>query len=271
MTGTLTITCGLLGLAWLGFAAARGATGARPVFPVAWEHPLGAYGLAMLAVGNWFGLFVAPAERFMGDAGRILYVHVPAAFLAMGTFLGAATCALLFLVRGGRHWDSAMEALTEVGVLQTGLLLALGSIFARPTWGVWWDWDPRLTSSTVMLLSFVGVLLLRSVVRDPDRRATWSAVATVISGVNVPIVYQSVKWWRSLHQVQSEMLSNSSIDPSMRAILYFNVFAFLFLTVWFSARRYRIAEARAESETPEPLPPPVSPAGSSPGDRGVTA
>jgi heme exporter protein C len=76
----------------------------------------------------------------------------------------------------------------------------------------------------------------------------------VISGVNVPIVYQSVKWWRSLHQVQSEMMGKSTIDPAMRGILYFNVFAFLFVTVWFMARRYRIAEARAESELPEPLP-----------------
>jgi heme exporter protein C len=256
MTGTVTITCGLVGLAWLAFAAGSGLMGRRPVLgPVAWEHPLGLYGLVMMIVGNVFGLFVAPSERFMGDAGRILYVHVPAAFLAMGCFLAAAACALVFLWKGTRHWDSAMEAITEVGVVQTALLLALGSIFARPTWGVWWDWDPRLTTSTVMLLSFVGVMLLRAVVRDPDRRATWSAVATVISGANVPIVYQSVKWWRSLHQVQSEMLNSSTIDPSMRAILYFNVFAFLFLTVWLTARRYRLAEARADAEMPEPLPP----------------
>lgn len=257
MYGNLTTAYALVGLAFLGWAAAAGLRAARPILrPVAWEHPVGVYGLLGLIAGNWLGLFVAPAERFMGDAGRILYVHVPAAWLAMVCFLVSSFCALAFLMRGGRHWDSAMEASTEVGILQTTLLLILGSIFARPTWGVWWDWDPRLTSSTVMLLSFVGVMLLRSVVRDPDRRATWSAVATVVSGVNVPIVYQSVKWWRSLHQVQSEMMDGkSAIDPSMRGILYLNVFAFLFLTVWFTARRYRLAEARAEAESPEPLPP----------------
>jgi heme exporter protein C len=259
MPGSITIAYALLGLTFLGWVAVRGARPARPVLgPVAWEHPIGLYGLVGLVVGNWLGLFVAPAERFMGDAGRILYVHVPAAWLAMVCFLVSAGCALGYLWRGGRHWDSAMEASTEVGIVQTALLLVLGSIFARPTWGVWWDWDPRLTSSTVMLLSFVGVMLLRSVVREPDRRATWSAVATVVSGVNVPIVYQSVKWWRSLHQVQSEMMGKSTIDPSMRGILYLNVFAFLFLTAWFTARRYRLAEARAEAESPEPLPPEVA-------------
>jgi heme exporter protein C len=268
MPGSITIAYALLGLAFLAWAAVAGARAPRPLLrTMAWEHPIGVYGLLGLLAGNWLGLFVAPAERFMGDAGRILYVHVPAAWIAMVCFLVSAGCALGYLMRGGRHWDSAMEASTEVGIVQTALLLVLGSIFARPTWGVWWDWDPRLTSSTVMLLSFVGVMLLRSVVRDADRRATWSAVATVLSGVNVPIVYQSVKWWRSLHQIQSEMMGGkSAIDPSMRGILYLNVFAFLFVTVWFVARRYRLAEARADAESPEPLPPEVAGPGA-----GVTA
>jgi heme exporter protein C len=255
MTWTVTLSFACAGLVWLVVAAGLGLRSKRPVLPVPWEHPIGILGLGMLTFGNYAGLYIAPAEKFMGDAGRILYVHVPAAWIAMLCFLVASSCALAFLMGGKRHWDSAMESSTEVGIVQTTLLLILGSIFARPTWGVWWDWDPRLTSSTVMLLSFIGVMLLRSVVRDSDRRATWSAVATVISGVNVPIVYQSVKWWRSLHQVQSEMVGKSTIDPSMRAILYFNVFAFLFVTIWFMARRYRLAEARALADLPDELPP----------------
>jgi heme exporter protein C len=100
----------------------------------------------------------------------------------------------------------------------------------------------------------VGVLLLRGIVRDPDRRATWSAVANILSGVNVFIVYYSVRWWASLHQLQSETTKGSAIAPEMRWILYFNTWALLFVTVWFLARRYRLAEARAEAEMPEPLP-----------------
>ncbi|HHO52105.1 MAG TPA: transcriptional regulator [Deltaproteobacteria bacterium] len=226
----------------------------RRSLPVRWEQPIGLYGLVLLIIGNYLGLFVAPGERFMGEVGRILYVHVPAAWLSMLCFSVAFVFAMTFLFTTKRTWDSAMEAACEVGVMEGALLLLLGAIFAKPTWGEWWSWDPRLTSSAVMMLSFVGVLLLRGVVRDPDRRATWSAVATILAGINVPITYMSVKWWRSLHQMQSETSQGSTIDDSMRWILYFNTFAFLYLTVWFLAARWRLAEARAESEVPEPLP-----------------
>lgn len=189
----------------------------------------------------------------MGEAGRILYVHVPAAWIAMLCFLLACVFAVGYLWSSRRWWDSAMEAACEVGVVQAVLLLLLGAIFARPTWGVWWQWDPRLTMSAVMMLAFVGVLLLRSVIVEPDRRATWSAVATVLATVNVPLTYYSVRW-RSIHQPVTETVANSGIDDSMRWILYLNTFAFLFVTVWFLASRTRLAEARAEAESPDPLP-----------------
>lgn len=226
----------------------------RPIFPIAWEHPLGAVGLLLLIVGNYIGLVWAPEERFMGDVGRILYVHVPAAWLAMLCFSLGTVFAFVYLLTSRRAWDSAMEAACEVGVMEGSLLLLLGSVFAKPTWGVWWTWDARLTSSAVMMLSFVGVLLLRGIVRDPDRRATWSAVATILAGVNLPVTYMSVKWFRSIHQVASETSAGSAIDPAMRWVLYLNTWALLFITVWFLARRWRLAEARAEAEAPEPLP-----------------
>ena len=226
----------------------------RPVLPIPWEHPMGAAGFLLLLVGNYIGLFVSDREMFMGDVGRILYVHVPAAWLAMICFALATLFAFLFLVTSRRGWDSAMEAACEVGVMEGALLLLLGSVFAKPTWGVWWTWDARLTSSAVMMLSFVGVLLLRGIVREPDRRATWSAVATILAGVNLPVTYMSVKWFRSIHQVASETSAGSAIDPRMRWILYLNTWALLFITVWFLAQRWRLAEARADSEAPEPLP-----------------
>ena len=161
--------------------------------PFPWEHPLGAAGLTLLLLGNYFGLVLAPAERYMGDAGRILYVHVPAAWLSMLCFGLASLFALAYLLTSRRGWDSAMEAACELGVVEGTLLLFLGSVFAKPTWGVWWTWDARLTATAVMLLSFVGVLLLRGIVREPERRATWSAVATILAGVNLPVTYMSVK------------------------------------------------------------------------------
>ena len=244
----------IVALLGLGFLLASAAPQFRRALPFAWEHPLGLAGLVLLVVGNWLGLYYAPQERFMGDVGRILYVHVPAAWLTMVCFTLAFLFALGFMFTNRRGLDSAMEAASEVGVMEGALLLLLGAIFARPTWGVWWSWDPRLTSSAVMMLSFVGVLLLRGVVQDFDRRATWSSIAAIFAGVNVPVTYYSVKWWRSMHQVQSETVAGSTIDDGMRWVLYFNTYAFLFLTVWFLARRWRIAETRAQAAMPEPLP-----------------
>ena len=249
-----SLVTNIIGLVGLGYLVSLSVPAVRKALPTKWEHPIGIYGLVLLVVGNYLGLAVAPPETFMGDVGRILYVHVPAAWLAMLCFLAAFVFAISFMFTGRRDFDSAMEAACEVGVLEGVLLLLLGAIFAKPTWGEWWSWDPRLTSSAVMVMSFVAVLLLRGVVQDPDRRATWSAIATILFTVNVPVTYMSVKWWNSLHQPPSETAQGSTIDPSMRWILYFNTFAFLFVTVWFVAQRWRIAEKRAEAEMPEPLP-----------------
>ena len=220
----------------------------RPGF--AWEHAVGALGLVLFVVGQYLGLFYAPPERMMGDVGRILYVHVPAAWLARVTFTIAFGAALGHLFTGRKGFDWATEAACETGVMLNALLLLLGSLFARPTWGVYWNWDPRLTSSAIMLLTFVGVLLLRSALRDPDRRATWTSVSTILAYVNIPVTYLSVRWWRSLHQVQS---SPQTVADTMVLVLRLNAFAFLFLTIWFIARRWRIAARRAAADAPPPL------------------
>lgn len=217
----------------------------------AWEHLIGLLGLVLLVAGNYAGLFVAPPERMMGEVGRILYVHVPAAWLAMLTFSVAFFAALGHLVTSRPAFDWTVEACCEVGVVLNALLLVEGSIFARPTWGVWWTWDPRLTSSAVMMLTFIGVILLRGAVVDPERRATWSSVATILAFVNIPITWFSVRWWRSLHQVQSD---GQAIAISMKWVLYLNTLAFLLITVWLIVRRWRIAKARALAEAPAPLP-----------------
>lgn len=219
-----------------------------------WEHAVGVLGLILLTVGNYYGLFVAPPERMMGEVGRILYVHVPAAWLAMIAFFIAFVGAMGHLMSGRQGFDHLVEAACEVGVMLNALMLIEGSIFARPTWGVWWSWDPRLTASAVMMITFIGVLLLRGAVIDPERRATWSSVATVIAFVNIPITYISVRW-RSLHQIQS---TSDTLNDTMRGVLYLNTVAFLLLTIWFIARRWRIARANALADAPAPLPAEVS-------------
>src|SRR5437870_5719635 len=157
-------------------------------------------GIALLLVGSYFGLFVAPPEEFMGETQRIMYVHVPTAWFALLAMTIAFVSAVVFLFRNDFKWDARMEGSIETGVVFAFLLCCQGAIWAKPTWGVWWDWDPRLTTTAVLLFAFIGVLALRRFVEEPLKRAIWSSVATIIAYVDVPIVYFPVKGWNSLHQ-----------------------------------------------------------------------
>ena len=204
--------------------------------------------LAMLAVGTYIGLFVAPAERHMGDVQRIMYIHVPTAWASLAILTFAFVTAIGSLWSGKRSWDAVTVGAIEVGVLLTVLLMVQGSIWARATWGVWWDWDVRLTTSLVMALLFAGVLALRSIVDSPERRATWTAVATIVSFVDVPIVYYSVRWWRSLHQIQS---SPETVDAAMVLPLRINAIGMVLLAAWLCAWRTRIERRRLEAEIVE--------------------
>jgi heme exporter protein C len=213
-----------------------------------WEHAVGLFGLILLAIGSYQGLFLAPPDRFMGDVMRIMYVHVPTAWVTLLIFTMVFFVSIGWLIRGTWRWDALQESGTEVGVVLGCLLLCQGSIWARPTWGVWWDWDPRLTTTAVLVLAFGAILALRTFIDDPKRRATLTAVASIVAYVDVPIVYFSVRWWRSLHQVQS---SPNTVDGTMVTPLRINAFAMLFLAVWFIARRYRIARQRLAAEMKE--------------------
>ena len=206
---------------------------------------VGLTGLVLLLIGSWIGLFVAPAERFMGEVQRIMYVHVPTAWNSMLGYTVAFGFAIASLWSGRSRWDALLTATVEVGLVLNCLLLIQGSIWARKTWGVWWDWDVRLTTSLIMFLLFAGVLVLRSFVQDPERRATWSAVATILAFVDVPLVYFCVRWWRSLHQVQStpETVASSMVIP-----LRINAFAILFLAIWMVAKRARLETLRRQAE-----------------------
>ncbi|MDH3254443.1 MAG: cytochrome c biogenesis protein [Acidobacteriota bacterium] len=218
-----------------------------------WMKYVGAFGLLLLLVGSYIGLFVAPAERHMGDVARIMYVHVPTAWVAMVCYTIAFGLAIVSLWKETAVSDARMTGAIETGVVLNGLLLLQGMIWGRPTWGVWWDWDVRLTTSLVMFLLFAGVLALRSFVDDARRRAAWSAVATIVAFVDVPLVYFCVRWWRSLHQVQS---TPSTVDPMMVIPLRINAFAVLFVALWMIHMRKRIELARRkreETDLPERL------------------
>ena len=207
--------------------------------------------IVFLIVGTYFGLFVAPPEQFMGEVQRIMYVHVPTAWNALLAMTFAFACAIFFLFKGDWKWDALMEGSIEVGVILAFLLCCQGAIWAKPTWGVWWDWDPRLTTTAVLLFAFLGILALRKFVEDPVKRGTWSAVATIIAYVDVPIVYFSVRWWNSLHQLQS---NPNTVSKPFWIPLRANAFGILFLMTAMILLRARVAKLRLENELAPPPP-----------------
>lgn len=221
-----------------------------------WESKAGLLGLVLLAIGHGMGLFVAPPEAMMGDVGRILYAHVPTAWVALVVYLSAFVAAIGALLSTDRRWEAAMEGAVEVGVLLNLLLLVQGSLWAKPTWGVYWTWDPRLTTTAIMVVSFLGVWVLRRVITDPERRLSASAAATILAFVSVPLVYFSVKWWKTLHQPFS---SPDTVDSPMVLPLRVAAFGMLFLSIFFVARRARIALAELVRENTAPDLPPEAP------------
>lgn len=210
---------------------------------------LAAAGALLMLAGSYFGIFVAPPEHFMGEVQRIMYVHVPTAWMALLALTFSFVFAIAYLFTTGWKWDARMEASIEVGTILGFLLCCQGAIWAKPTWGVWWDWDPRLTTTAILLLAFLGITALRRFVDDPGRRATWSAVATIIAYVDVPIVYYSVRWWNSLHQLQS---SPATVSKQFHLPLRLNAFGVLFLMTGFVMMRTRIASARLDHELAPP-------------------
>jgi heme exporter protein C len=201
--------------------------------------------LALVAAAQAFGLLTSPPDRDMGHLQKIMYVHVPAAWNAFLAFVVVLFGSVMYLWKREEKWDLLAASAAEVAAVLTALTIALGSIWGRPTWGVWWTWDPRLTSTAILLVIIVGYLALRSFVDEPDRRARWSAVVGILGALNVPIVYMSVRWWRTLHQPQS---SPSTVDPAYAWGLRLNAIAFLLVMIWLVRTRYRAARLERVSE-----------------------
>jgi heme exporter protein C len=207
--------------------------------PARWVTWLGWGALLFLIASQVIAVQISPPDRDMGHLQKIMYVHVPAAWTAFEAFGVVFVSSIIYLWKRSERADLLAASAAEIGTVMTGLTLALGSIWGRPTWGVWWTWDPRLTSTAVLFVIFAGYLALRSFVDDPDRRARWSAAVGILGALNVIIVYKSVEWWRTLHQIQS---SPSTVDSEYALGLRLNAFAFLFVFIYLIARRYRAAK-----------------------------
>jgi heme exporter protein C len=163
-----------------------------------------------------FGLVGVPADRVQGDAQRIMYVHVPAAWLAYLAFFVTFLGSVGYLLRRDLRFDRLAAASAELGLLLTGAAIASGALWGKVTWGIWWDWDPRLTTTAVMFVVYAGYVLLRMSIVERVRRARLAAVLGIIGFANVPIVHFSVLWWRGLHQPPS-VLADDRADPARDA------------------------------------------------------
>jgi heme exporter protein C len=228
---------------------ARSFVAPRATLPAGRPGRLAAWGLLVLLIligAQAYGLMESPPDRDMGHLQKIMYVHVPAAWSAFIAFFVVFGASIAYLWTGKPKHDLVAASAAEVGALLTALTLALGSIWGRPTWGVWWTWDPRLTSTAVLLVIFAGYLALRSFTDEFERRARWSAVVGILGFLNVPVVYLSVRWWRTIHQVQS---APSTVDTTFAWGLRLNAIAFLLLMIYFIRERYRAAamEHRVEA------------------------
>jgi heme exporter protein C len=206
---------------------------------------LGAATLAGFAVLLWLGLVVSPADRVQGDAVRLMYVHVPAAWLAYLAFAITAFSSAMWLWTRTRSpiWDRLAVTTAEIGVVFTGLCLVTGMVWGRITWGVYWTWDARLTTTALLFVLFLGYLAIRRATLDPQVRAKRAAIAGLIAFVDVPIVHWSVRWWNTLHQEATVARTdlNPTIDGMMLFTLFVGVVVFTLAFAWMAVHRYRIA------------------------------
>ena len=218
---------------------------ARPARPPRTSPWMGVAAILVLAATQAYSISTSPAEGDMGHLQKIMYVHVPAAWMTFLAFFVVLVFSVKYLWKGREDDDLVAASAAEVGATLNGLTLVLGMIWGRPAWGVWWVWDARLTSTLVLFLIFAGYLALRAFVDDEQQRARWSAAVGAIGAINVPIVYMSVKWWRTLHQPPS---SPATLDPAYTMGLRINAFALLFVMIFFIRKRYEIARLERAAE-----------------------
>ena len=210
---------------------------------------LGAVTVVGLMAGLVMAFGIAPREATQGNVQRIMYLHVPSVWVAYLAFAVVLVASIAYLARRSEGADRLAHASAEVGVLFTGLTIATGSIWGKPTWGTWWTWDARLTTVSILFVMYLGYLLLRGMIDDRERGARFAAVLGIVAAFNIPLVHFSVYWWRTLHQPPSLMKPGPSTMPGVIvAALLVNFAAFTLLYVYFVTRRARVLRLEAEAE-----------------------
>jgi heme exporter protein C len=207
--------------------------------------------LLLVAIGMVF--FFAPLEAVMGLVQKVFYFHVSAAWVGMLSFFVAAVAGGVYLAKGDRKWDIVGLSAVEIGLTFSFIAVVTGSIWARPIWNTWWTWDPRLTTTTVMLLIYAAYLMLRSGMEDPDRRARFGAVYAIVGFLSVPLTFFSARLFRTIHPVvigtnQPGAQGGFDMTADMRLVFFFSLFTFTLIFVDLLWHRVRLGRLQDKVE-----------------------
>jgi heme exporter protein C len=214
---------------------------------------LGIVALVAVVAASLNALFLVPADVNQGDAQRIMYVHVPSAWLGYLSFGVTALAGIGYLWKRDLRLDAIAVAGAEIGVMFTAFAIWGGMMWGKPVWGVFWQWeDPRLTTTALLLALYLGYLLFRRLTDDPHRRAARAAVVGIVAAVDIPIVHFSVEWWRGLHQGPTFGSPDKLLHPAAPALfvvaLVGMVVAFTLAWAWLMIRRYQLARIEWQIE-----------------------
>ena len=209
--------------------------------------------LILLAVATYLALVFAPTERIMGDVQRVFYFHVATAWVGLLGFTAAGVTGIIYLRTQDLKWDLIEVAAVEISLVFFFITIILGSIWARPIWNTWWTWDPRLTSASIVELIYLAYLMLRQGIEDPDRRARFGAVYTLVGAVSVPITFISIRLFRSIHPVLDSANSSGAnetmgLTGDMRIAFFFALFAFTVIFVDLFWNRIRLGQLEQKVE-----------------------
>lgn len=242
----------------------RGASGTGSIG----TRALGGAALVAVGLGILYGLFISPPDDQLANTIRIIYLHVPTVLAAYMAFIVTAVGSAMYLWKKTEFWDLLAAAAAEIGVLFFAVTIIDGALWGKVTWGVFWRWEPRLTTSAVLLIMYIGYLAVRQVPADARTRGTRCAVVGLVAVANIPIVHKAVDWWRGLHQAETVL---GTVDPNMAGTqlfaMYTSMIAGLLVFAWLLIHRFRvaflaeraadvefdlaIAERRLESTNPE--------------------
>jgi len=201
----------------------------------------------LMCCAAYAALFIAPTESKMGTVQRIFYLHAPSGMVALLSFFVCFVGNLTYVFKRHPKWDWLGVSGAEVGMAFCTVLIITGPIWAHPAWGIWWTWDARLTLTFVLWLLYIAYLLLRTLVEDPDRRALVSAIYGIFAFIDVPLVYGSIRWWRTQHPQPVIMGGpGSGLEPTMRIVFWFWVVNLVILMTFLIRERYRLEAMRAE-------------------------